>query len=144
MLMIKLAKVGKKKKQIFKIIISEKARDPYGKALEILGSYDPYSKKLEVKADRVKYWISQGSQMTESINNLFVDNKVIEGKKVKNSRPGTPNKIKQAKIEKKSAAKNLTEEEGKKDDEKKEKTEEPEAVKEEKGTEETSTPENKE
>lgn len=100
MLTIKLAKVGKKNKKVFRIVISEKARDPYGKALEILGFYNPYSKELKVKADRVKYWISKGSTMTDSINNLFIENKIIEGKKSKNSKPGTPNKRKAEKAEK--------------------------------------------
>lgn len=100
--MIKMAKVGKKNKKVFKIVITEKTKDPYGRALEILGSYDPYTKKLEVKADRVKHWISQGAQMTASINNLFVDNKIVDGKKVVNSKPGTPNKRKTEKVEKDS------------------------------------------
>jgi small subunit ribosomal protein S16 len=100
MLMIKLAKVGKTNKKVFRIVISEQARDPYGKALEILGSYNQYEKNLQVKGDRVKYWLSKGAQMTNSINNLFLDHKIIEGEKVKNSKPGTPNKIKQAKAEK--------------------------------------------
>jgi len=144
--MIKLAKVGKTNKKVFKIVISEKTKDPYGKALEILGSYNPYSKELKIKADRVKHWISQGSQMTESVNNLFVDNKIIEGKKVKNSRPGTPNKIKQAKIEKKSAAaKALIEEKEKAKTEAEEakNTKEAETVKEEKAPEEPKAPEDK-
>ncbi len=98
--MIKMAKVGKTNKKVFRIIISEKARDPYGRALEILGSYDPYDKKLDVKTDRVKYWISQGAQMTASINNLFVDNKIVDGGKIKNSKPGTPNKRKSEKVQK--------------------------------------------
>lgn len=100
MLMIKMAKVGKTNKKVFRIVVSEKTRDPYGRALEILGSYNPYSKKLDVKADRVKHWISQGSQMTASINNLFIDNKVISGEKEKNSKPGTPNKRKAEKAQK--------------------------------------------
>ena len=95
-----MAKVGKTNKKVFRIVVYEKARDPYGRALEILGSYNPYSKKLDVKADRVKHWISKGSQMTPSINNLFIDNKVIDGGKIKNSKPGTPNKRKLEKAEK--------------------------------------------
>lgn len=100
MLTIKLAKIGKKNKKVFRLVVLEKSKDPYGRALEILGSYNPYNKELKVKNDRVKHWISQGSQMTKSVNNLLVEQKVIEAKKVKNSRPGTPNKLKQAKIEK--------------------------------------------
>ena len=100
MLTIKLAKVGKTNKKMFRIVISEKTKDPYGKALEILGSYNPYSKELKVKADRVKYWVGQGAAMTPSINNLFITNKIVEGKKAKNSKPGTPNKRKAEKVEK--------------------------------------------
>ncbi|HPT08174.1 MAG TPA: 30S ribosomal protein S16 [bacterium] len=100
MLTIKLAKIGKTNKKMFRIVICEKTKDPYGKALEILGSYNPYSKELKVKADRVKHWISKGAAMTPSINNLFITNKIVEGQKAKNSKPGTPNKKKVEKIEK--------------------------------------------
>jgi ribosomal protein S16 len=100
MLTIKLAKIGKKNKKLFRVIICEKTQDPYGKALEILGSYNPYNKELVIKADRVKYWISKGSSMTPSVNNLLIEKKIIEGKKAVNSKPGTPNKRKTEKIEK--------------------------------------------
>lgn len=100
MLTIKLAKVGKKNKRMFRLVISEKSKDPYGRALEILGSYNPYSKELKVKGDRVKYWISKGSSMTPSVNNLLLENKIIEGEKKKNSKVGEPNKRKMAKVEK--------------------------------------------
>ena len=100
MLTIKLAKIGKKNKKLFRVVICEKTRDPYGKALEILGSYNPYNKELVIKSDRVKYWISKGSSMTPSVNNLLLEKKIIEGKKVTSSKPGTPNKRKIEKIEK--------------------------------------------
>ncbi len=100
MLTIKLSKIGKKNKKLFRVIICEKTQDPYGKALEILGSYNPYNKELVIKADRVKYWISKGSSMTPSVNNLLIEKKIIEGKKLINSKPGTPNKRKTEKVEK--------------------------------------------
>lgn len=82
MLKIKLSRIGKKKHPIYRLIVSEVGRDPYGKNLEILGSYDPHTKALNVEADRVKHWISNGAQMTDTVNNLFVGNKIVEGKKV--------------------------------------------------------------
>lgn len=109
MLMIKLSKIGKTNKKVFRLIISEKGRDPYGRALEILGSYNPYSKNLEVKNDRIKYWLSKGAGMTETINNLLVGAGIIEGKKVKASKLGVANEKRaaqlKAKTEKQSAAK---------------------------------------
>jgi len=86
MLAIKLAKTGKTNKKMFRVIISEKGRDPYGNVLEILGSYNPHSKELAVKADRVNYWLSKGAQMTGTINNLLVEKKIIEGKKTSASK----------------------------------------------------------
>lgn len=100
MLTIKLAKIGKKNKKMFRLVISEKTKDPYGRALEILGSYNPYNKELVIKADRVKHWLGQGAQMTDSVNNLLIEKNVIEGKKRKNSKPGTPNKRKAEKVAK--------------------------------------------
>lgn len=85
MLTIRLSRVGKKNKPMYRLIISEKTRDPYGRSLEILGSYNPYTKELNVKADRIKYWLSQGSGMSATVNNLLIENKIIEGKKVKAS-----------------------------------------------------------
>jgi len=81
MLVIKLAKTGKTNKKMFRVIISEKSRDPYGDILEILGSYNPHSKELAVKADRVRYWLAKGARMTATINNLLIEKKVIEGEK---------------------------------------------------------------
>ena len=83
MLTIKLSRIGKKKQPIYRLIISEKARDPWGKALEILGTYNPFSKDLQVKADRVKYWISVGAGMTVTVNNLLIDKGVITGDKIR-------------------------------------------------------------
>jgi small subunit ribosomal protein S16 len=86
MLTIKMARKGKKGMPMYRLIISEKGRDTYGPAQEILGSYNPHNKHLDVKADRVKYWISVGAQMTGVVNNLFIEHKVIEGTKLRVSR----------------------------------------------------------
>jgi small subunit ribosomal protein S16 len=86
MLTIRLSRIGKKNKPMYRLIISEKARDPYGRALEILGSYNPYTKELQAKGERIKYWLSKGSQMSPTVNNLLIEKGIIEGKKVKASK----------------------------------------------------------
>lgn len=88
MLTIRLSRVGKKNLPMYRLIISEKGRDPYGRALEILGSYNPHSKDLQAKGERIKYWLSKGAQMSPTVNNLLLDKKVIDGKKVKASGSG--------------------------------------------------------
>ncbi|MFH0804939.1 MAG: 30S ribosomal protein S16 [Patescibacteria group bacterium] len=83
MLTIRLSRTGKTKKAYFRLIISEKGRDTHGTFLEELGHYDPHANKAEIKADRVKYWISKGAQTSGTVHNLLVDQKIIEGEKVK-------------------------------------------------------------
>jgi small subunit ribosomal protein S16 len=108
MLAIKLSKTGKTNKKMFRLVISEKGRDPYGDVLEILGSYNPHSKELATKDDRIKYWLSKGAQMTASVNNLLVGKGIVEGKKVTASKPGEKSEKRvsqiKAKDDKKKAA----------------------------------------
>jgi len=92
MLTIRFSRVGKKGFPTYRLIISEKARDPYGRALEILGSYNPHSKELNVKADRIKYWVSKGSGMSDTVRNLLVSKKIIEGEKAKAGKTGKKKK----------------------------------------------------
>lgn len=124
MLMIKLSKVGKKNKKVFRLIISEKGRDPYGRALEILGAYNPYSKDLQVKGERVKYWLSKGAGMTATVNNLLISKEIIEGEKVSASKRGKVNEKKLAQKKAKEDKKNNKEVEAtEKEEEKVEKKE---------------------
>ena len=109
MLAIKLSKTGKTNKKMFRLIISEKGRDPYGEALEILGSYNPHSKELAAKTDRINYWLSKGAQMTASVNNLLVEKKIIEGKKAVASKAGKPSEKRLGQIKAKSDKKKAAE-----------------------------------
>jgi len=109
--MIKLSKIGKTNKKVFRLIISEKGRDPYGRALEILGAYNPYTKELTVKGDRIKYWISKGAGMTASVNNLLVGQSIVEGKKVVASKKGKINEKKLAQSKAKDDKKKIIKEE---------------------------------
>ena len=81
MLNIRLSQVGKKNKKMFRLVISEKARDPFGKALEILGSYNPYTKDLQAKNDRILHWISQGATLSATVNNLLINKGIVKGEK---------------------------------------------------------------
>lgn len=85
MLIIRLQRVGKKKVPTYRLIISEKSRDTLGTYLEELGTFNPHLKEnqINVKADRIKYWISQGAQMSATVSNLLISNNIIEGKKRK-------------------------------------------------------------
>jgi small subunit ribosomal protein S16 len=83
MLTLRLSRVGKRKQPLYRLIVSEKGRDPWGKALEILGNYNPHTNPATVtfKTDRVKYWLSNGAQASDTVWNLLTDMKLVDGPK---------------------------------------------------------------
>jgi len=100
MLTIRLSRVGKKKQPTYRILVQDKSRDPWGKALEILGNYNPHTKELIINKERLEYWRSVGSQMSASINNLLIRKEIIHGKKVKTGKINTKKRL--AEIKKKA------------------------------------------
>ncbi|MBT6254078.1 30S ribosomal protein S16 [Candidatus Uhrbacteria bacterium] len=104
MLSIRLSRIGKKKQPIYRVIVTEKRRDPYGKFLEILGNYDPRStdKKLTLKEDRVSHWLSVGAQPSDTVKNLLIREGLI--KSDKKAKAVAISKKRQAKLDEKSGA----------------------------------------
>jgi small subunit ribosomal protein S16 len=83
MLMIRFQRIGRTNDPAFRIAVLEKERAAQaGNIVEQLGTYNPRSKALTLNEERVKHWIAMGAQPTDSIKNLLITKKVIEGKKV--------------------------------------------------------------
>jgi len=72
-LMIRLPRVGARKKPQCRIVVIEKARARNGRPVEIIGTYNPRTDpaSVELKRDRVEYWVSKGAQMSQRVNKLF-------------------------------------------------------------------------
>ena len=84
MLKIRLARVGKKKKPLYRMVVSEHTKDMYGDHLEILGQYNPHTKEIVLKKDRIEHWLKVGAQASETVHNLLVKEGLIEnGQKAK-------------------------------------------------------------
>jgi len=84
MLAIRLARVGRRKKPQYRVVVSEKTKDMLGDYLELLGTYDPHDKKAILKEDRINHWIKMGAQLSNTVNNLFIKEGLIkDGKKAK-------------------------------------------------------------
>ncbi len=85
MLIIRLQRVGRVHEPSFRIVLTDSKFGPKsGKAVEVLGSYDARKGKgtNHVDGEKVKYWISKGAKLSETVHNLLVDQKIIEGKKI--------------------------------------------------------------
>jgi small subunit ribosomal protein S16 len=83
MLSIRLSRVGKSRAPIYRVVVMPKHRDPWANTVEILGHYNPRTQPREfvVKADRVKHWISQGAEVSNTLWNLLIDEKILDEKK---------------------------------------------------------------
>lgn len=83
MLMMRLQRVGRKNDPSYRIVVTDKRTGPKSnKHVDQVGSYNPKTKQFVIKQDAVTTWLSQGVQMSDTVQNLLVSRKVIEGKKV--------------------------------------------------------------
>ena len=76
MLMIRLARIGKKKRPFYRVIVTEKTRPRNGRFVEIIGTYDPLKKPaaVQVDAERVQYWLGKGAQPSDTVRSLLRSN----------------------------------------------------------------------
>lgn len=96
MLRIRLQRLGKIKQPVYRIIVSEKTRDTQYTNAEILGTYNPHTKKLEVQKEKILHWVRVGAQPSASLHNLFLKEGILAGKKQKVVRLSTKRKAKLA------------------------------------------------
>jgi small subunit ribosomal protein S16 len=84
MLIIRLQRKGRKNEPTFRVVLTESTNSPKsGNFLEILGSYDPRDKNItKIDGDRVKEWIEKGAQVSDTVNNILINQGIIEGKKI--------------------------------------------------------------
>jgi small subunit ribosomal protein S16 len=83
MLKIRLQRIGRKNDPSFRAVLTDsKNSTKSGRFLEILGTYNPKAGEKVLDADRIKYWMSQGAQCSDTMHNFLIHDKVIQGKKV--------------------------------------------------------------
>jgi small subunit ribosomal protein S16 len=83
MLTIRLSRVGRKNDPSFRVVVVDSKRKvKAGNYLEMVGSYDPRVDRVELKSERIKHWMAHGAQVSDTVHNLLVSQKIIEGKKI--------------------------------------------------------------
>lgn len=81
MLAIRLARVGRKKQPVYRIVVSEKSKDMYGNHLEILGTYNPRTKDTVLKNERIEHWLKSGAKASATVENLLINQGLIKSDK---------------------------------------------------------------
>ena len=78
MLMIRLSRFGKRKKPFYRVVVIESSKARNGRVVESIGTYDPLKKPAEIKldAERVKYWMGNGAQPSDTVRSFLKQQKI--------------------------------------------------------------------
>jgi small subunit ribosomal protein S16 len=88
---LRLTRIGTKKRPFYRLLATDSRRPKGGKHLEILGTYDPMNLsiaksstnkdekgRLDLKTDRVQYWLGVGAQPSPTVATLLKRLKILK------------------------------------------------------------------
>jgi small subunit ribosomal protein S16 len=80
MVTIRLRRTGKTKQPSYRLVIADSRSPRDGKFIEVVGHYLPIRrpKVLEVKQDRVRYWLGVGAQPSDTVVRLLKQVSVLD------------------------------------------------------------------
>ncbi len=75
---IRLKRMGAKKYPFYRIVVADSKYPRDGRFIEEIGTYNPLKEpsQLNVKEERVKFWISNGAKPTEVLTRLFKEKNI--------------------------------------------------------------------
>lgn len=70
---LRLKRMGTKKKPFYRIVVMTKTEKRDGRAIEELGHYDPKKGKeaVELNKERVDYWIGCGAKPSDTVKDII-------------------------------------------------------------------------
>ena len=73
MLVIRLARMGAKKKPHYRVVVIEKTRPRDGRFVEIVGHYNPKKQPAEIylKQERIAHWLQKGAQPSDTVRSFL-------------------------------------------------------------------------
>jgi small subunit ribosomal protein S16 len=65
--------MGARKQPTYRVVVIEKERARNGRPVEVVGTYNPRTNpaSIELKRDRIEYWVSKGAQMSDRVSKIF-------------------------------------------------------------------------
>ncbi|MFN3188010.1 MAG: 30S ribosomal protein S16 [Candidatus Paceibacteria bacterium] len=105
MLMMRLQRVGRKNNPSYRIVVVDKRTSvKSNKTTDLIGTYNPKAGEIIINADKAKHWLAHGVQPSDTVYNMLVSKKIIEGKK-RNNLPKKSPIIDEAKVKAEAEAK---------------------------------------
>lgn len=78
MLVIRFQKIGKKNQKILRLVLQEKRSKLKGKAIRILGWWNPYLKQGNFDKEMVNFYIQNGAQLSETAKSILKKQKILD------------------------------------------------------------------
>jgi len=63
------------------VVTDSKNAAKSGKFLEVVGSYNARGGKAQLDKERISHWLAKGVKLTDTVQNILINHKVIETKK---------------------------------------------------------------
>lgn len=71
MLKIRLSRGGRKALPMYRIVLIDSRKKRDGAYLDLLGTYNPFSKDLKIDKEKYDTYLSRGAQPTDVVKNLY-------------------------------------------------------------------------
>jgi len=79
---MRLQRVGRRNDPSYRIVVTDKRTGPKSdKHVARLGSYNPKMNHIQIDAEAAKDWLSKGVQPSDTVYNILVGQKIVEGRK---------------------------------------------------------------
>lgn len=78
---IRLKRMGAKKSPFYRVVVADSRTSRDGKFIEEIGTYNPMKEpsELNIKKDRVEYWIGNGAKTTSLLSKLLKNDDINKG-----------------------------------------------------------------
>lgn len=70
-LRIRLQRVGKKNRPMFRIVVIERRQAAKGKPVDIIGIYDPVKKTGKLDFEKYERWVKNGAEPSDTMKSLY-------------------------------------------------------------------------
>lgn len=73
MLVIRMRKMGSKKRPFFRVVVTDSRAARDSSFVEIVGHYNPRLKpaKVEIDRERINHWVGKGAKLSDTVRTLL-------------------------------------------------------------------------
>lgn len=72
MVKIRLLRMGRNKTPYYRIVAVDSKSKANGAYIELLGQYEPLNGVVSLKDDKIKKWLNEGAQPTDTVKSFLV------------------------------------------------------------------------